>query len=93
MRAVCTSDAAQIAALMGNELQASAVRLTPALEDMMDAGMMEGALQGIVSGSGPTVLFLVRDAASAAQLAGRLEERTGAWAIPVSGPASGARLL
>lgn len=93
VRAVCTSDAAQIAALMGNELQAPAVRLTPELEDMMDAGMTEGALQGMVSGSGPTVMFLVRDAASAVQLATRLEESTGAWAIPVSGPAAGARLL
>ena len=93
VRAVCTSDAAQIAALMGNEMQAPAVHLTPALEDMMDIGMAEGALQGLVSGSGPTVLFLVPDAGSAVQLAARLEERTGAWAIPVSGPASGARLL
>ncbi|MBB3666524.1 4-(cytidine 5'-diphospho)-2-C-methyl-D-erythritol kinase [Garicola koreensis] len=93
VRAVCTSDTAQIAALMGNELQAAAVHLTPDLEDMMDAGMAEGALQGIVSGSGPTVMFLVHDAAAAVQLATRLEESTGVWAIPVTGPASGARLL
>lgn len=93
VRAACTSDAETIAALMSNDLQAPAVRLIPALEDMMDAGMIEGALQGMVSGSGPTVLLLARDAAAAGQLAARLEERTGAWAIPVSGPATGARLL
>lgn len=93
VRAACTSDAETIAALMSNELQAPAVRLIPALEDMMDAGMAEGALQGVVSGSGPTVIFLARDAGAAVQLAARLEEHTGAWAIPVSGPAPGARIL
>lgn len=93
VRAVSTSDAETIAALMSNELQAPAVRLIPSLEDMMDAGMAEGALQGMVSGSGPTVIFLARDSAAAVQLATRLEEHTGAWAIPVSGPAPGARLL
>lgn len=93
VRAASTSDAEAIAALMSNELQAPAVRLIPTLEDMMDAGMTEGALQGMVSGSGPTVIFLARDGAAAVQLAARLEEQTGAWAIPVSGPAPGARLL
>lgn len=92
VRAVCTSDAETIAALMSNELQAPAVRLVPELEDMMDTGMAEGALQGMVTGSGPTVMFLSHDAESAARLASRLEEHTGAWAIPVSGPAGGARL-
>lgn len=93
VRAVSASEAEAIAALMGNELQAPAVRLVPGLEDMMDVGMAEGALQGMVSGSGPTVVFLAGDRAAAVRLASRVEERTGAWAIPVTGPAAGARLL
>ncbi|GAA1808432.1 4-(cytidine 5'-diphospho)-2-C-methyl-D-erythritol kinase [Nesterenkonia flava] len=93
VRAVCTADAEMIATLMTNDLQAPAVSKLPSLEDMMDAGMIEGALQGMVSGSGPTVMFLTRDAESAAQLATGLQERTDVWAIPVTAPAPGARLL
>ncbi len=93
VRAVCTADAEMVATLMTNELQAPAVRKIPSLDRMMDAGLLEGAMQGMVSGSGPTVVFLTRDAAAAGQLATSLEERTDVWAIPVTGPAPGARLL
>lgn len=93
VRAVCTSDAEMVATLMANDLQAPAVRKIPSLERMMDVGLLEGAMQGMVSGSGPTVVFLARDAVSAGQLATGLEERTDVWAIPVTGPAPGARLL
>ncbi|GGE66223.1 4-(cytidine 5'-diphospho)-2-C-methyl-D-erythritol kinase [Nesterenkonia cremea] len=93
VRAVCTADAEMAATLMTNELQAPAVRKIPSLDRMMDAGLLEGAMQGMVSGSGPTVVFLTRDAAAAGQLATSLEERTDVWAIPVTGPAPGARLL
>lgn len=93
VRAVCTADVELIASLMANDLQAPAVSMVPALEDMMDMGLLEGALQGMVSGSGPTVVFLARDAETAGQLATRLQESTSVWAIPVSGPAPGAHLL
>lgn len=93
VRAVCTADAEMVATLMTNELQAPAVRRIPSLDKMMDVGLLEGAMQGMVSGSGPTVVFLTRDAAAAGQLATSLEERTDVWAIPVTGPAAGARLL
>lgn len=93
VRAVCAADAELVATLMANDLQAPAVASLPSLEEMMDAGLVEGALQGIVSGSGPTVVFLARDAESAGHLATGLQERTDVWAIPVTGPAPGARLL
>lgn len=93
VRAACAADAEMITTLMGNDLQAPAVAMLPDLDDMMDAGMAEGAMQGMVSGSGPTVMFLARDAAAANQLATGLQERLDVWAIPVSGPAPGARLL
>lgn len=93
VRAVCTADAELVASLMANDLQAPAVASLPSLEDMMDIGMIEGALQGMVSGSGPTLVFLARDAESAHQLSTSLEERTEVWAIPVTGPAPGARLI
>lgn len=93
VRAACAADAEMITTLMANDLQAPAVAMLPALDDMMDAGMAEGAMQGMVSGSGPTVMFLARDASAASQLATGLQERLDVWAIPVSGPAPGARLL
>lgn len=93
VRAVCTADAELVASLMANDLQAPAVAMLPSLEDMMDIGLIEGALQGLVSGSGPTVVFLARNAEAAQQLATSLEERTEVWAIPVTGPAHGARLI
>ncbi|WP_150462674.1 4-(cytidine 5'-diphospho)-2-C-methyl-D-erythritol kinase [Nesterenkonia ebinurensis] len=92
VRAACTGDAELVATLMANDLQAPAVSMLPDLDDMMDAGMAEGAMQGMVSGSGPTVMFLARDAAAAAQLATGLQERLDVWAIPLHGPAPGARL-
>ncbi len=93
VRAVCSADAEMVATLMANDLQAPAISRVPSLDEMMDIGLSEGALQGIVSGSGPTVMLLARDAAAAAELATRLQERTDVWAIPVSGPAPGARIL
>lgn len=93
VRAVCTADAELVASLMANDLQAPAVASLPSLEDMMDVGMIEGALQGMVSGSGPTLVFLARDAEAAHRLCTSFEERTEVWAIPVTGPASGARLI
>jgi 4-diphosphocytidyl-2-C-methyl-D-erythritol kinase len=93
VRAACAADAEMITTLMSNDLQAAAVAMLPELDDMMDAGMAEGAMQGMVSGSGPTLMFLARDASAASQLATGLQERLDVWAIPVSGPAAGARLL
>ncbi|GAB3846801.1 4-(cytidine 5'-diphospho)-2-C-methyl-D-erythritol kinase [Nesterenkonia populi] len=93
VRAVSRSDAESLSALMVNDLQAPAVSRLPELDELMDLGLSEGAMQGIVSGSGPTVFFLAHDAAHASQLATSLEERAEVWAIPVTAPAPGARLL
>ena len=49
--------------------QAAALLLQPSLGDVLDAGMECGALGGVVSGSGPTVAFLVADNESALDLA------------------------
>ncbi|WP_120003161.1 4-(cytidine 5'-diphospho)-2-C-methyl-D-erythritol kinase [Nesterenkonia muleiensis] len=93
VRAACTGEAELVATLMANDLQAPAVSMLPELDEMMDAGLAEGALQGMVSGSGPTVVFLARDASAANQLSTGLEESLDVWALPVTGPAHGARLL
>src|SRR5262245_56610964 len=52
LAALAAGDPAQLAPLLGNELQTAAVSLDPALRHTLRAGMDAGALAGIVSGSG-----------------------------------------
>jgi 4-diphosphocytidyl-2-C-methyl-D-erythritol kinase len=50
-----------VGAALSNDLQAPAVSMYPALRKTLTAGIEFGALGGLVSGSGPTCLFLARD--------------------------------
>ncbi|MBB5120074.1 4-diphosphocytidyl-2C-methyl-D-erythritol kinase [Streptomyces eurocidicus] len=59
--ALRTGDAAALAAAVTNDLQPAAVSLRPSLTATLDAGTGAGALAALVSGSGPTTAFLVRD--------------------------------
>lgn len=61
MAALRTGDPHELAPQLSNDLQAAAVSLRPAIGETLEAGMEYGALGGIVSGSGPTVAFLVED--------------------------------
>ena len=61
MQALRSGDAEQLASSLSNDLQAAAVSLRPSLRRLLDAGVEYGALAGMVSGSGPTCAFLVRD--------------------------------
>jgi 4-diphosphocytidyl-2-C-methyl-D-erythritol kinase len=94
LAALASGDAAELAPLLGNELQAAALSLDPGLRRTLRAGADAGALAGIVSGSGPTCAFLCMSAASAidvgAQLAGAGVCRTVRVA---SGPVHGARVV
>ncbi len=60
MTALRSGDAKALGAALSNDLQAAAVSLRPALAQTLDAAVELGALGAIVSGSGPTVAFLVR---------------------------------
>lgn len=88
------ADVEAVAAHLGNDLQAAACRLRPSLAEVLDAGREAGALGGVVSGSGPTVVFLAADAEAAVVLA---EDLVAAGvcvaAVPTSGAAGGARLV
>jgi 4-diphosphocytidyl-2-C-methyl-D-erythritol kinase len=87
-------DPAVLAAHLGNDLEPAARSLRPGLEATLDAGKRAGALAGLVSGSGPTCVFLARDAGHAAELAAALKE-SGACrdALVAHGPVAGARIL
>jgi len=81
-----------LAACLGNDMQAAALALRPALADTLAAGTDAGALGGIVSGSGPTVVFLARDGAHAQLLADDLADSgTCRTALVATGPVAGAR--
>ena len=76
-----------------NDLQAPALRLRPELAETIGAARDAGALAVTLSGSGPTVAALARDAEHARTLAATLSETpTVARAIPTHGPACGARI-
>lgn len=93
VRALTAADPLALATAMDNDLQTPAVALFPELADVLDLGMDEGALRGMVSGSGPTLLFVARDEQGALLLASAVEERTGVRALPVHGPVHGAHVL
>lgn len=87
-------DPAVLAGVLGNDLQAAAVSLRPALAQTLKAGAAAGALAGLVSGSGPTCVFLAADAAHADQIAAELTASgrcRAARAAP--GPVAGARVV
>jgi 4-diphosphocytidyl-2-C-methyl-D-erythritol kinase len=94
LAALASGDPAELAPLLGNDLQAATLSLDPALRSTLRAGVGAGALAGIVSGSGPTCAFLCTSAAAAldvgAQLAGTGVCRTVRVA---SGPVQGARVV
>ena len=61
MSALRTGDSRLLGRALENDLQAPALALKPTLKRTLDAGMEAGALGALVSGSGPTCVFLVRD--------------------------------
>ncbi|GGZ49176.1 4-(cytidine 5'-diphospho)-2-C-methyl-D-erythritol kinase [Streptomyces subrutilus] len=94
LAALAAGDPDALAATLANDLQPAALALRPRLADTLAAGTAAGALAGIVSGSGPTTAFLVRDAAAAAEVAAALAASGTCRATHVaSGPVPGATVL
>lgn len=89
IKALQSGDLLAIAALLTNDLQEAALDIRPELKRTIDDGLEAGALTGFVSGSGPTIIFLVADANDAEELAQKLHAR-GHRAVAASGPARGA---
>lgn len=81
-----------LAAALANDMQPAALALRPALRRTLDAGAEEGALAALVSGSGPTCLFLAADAEAATGLAARLAAHDVCRTVRTAhGPVPGAR--
>jgi 4-diphosphocytidyl-2-C-methyl-D-erythritol kinase len=94
LAALAAGDPEQLAPLLGNELQAAAVSMDPALRRVLRAGVEAGALAGIVSGSGPTCAFLCRSAPEAVDVGTQLSGAGVCRTVRVaSGPVHGARVV
>ncbi len=94
LAALAGGDPHRLAPLLGNELQAAAVSLDPALGRVLRAGADAGALAGVVSGSGPTCAFLCPSAASAVDVGTELSAAGVCRTVRVaSGPVYGARVV
>lgn len=90
--ALADQDLTALAAALANDLQAAAVSLYPPLADTLAAVEAAGALRALVSGSGPTVVGLARDAGHAQDLAASLTAG-GRPARTARGPVPGATVI
>ncbi|MGX7669788.1 4-(cytidine 5'-diphospho)-2-C-methyl-D-erythritol kinase [Plantactinospora sp. DSM 117369] len=86
-------DPARLGRALGNDLQAAALSLRPALAETLKAGEAAGALAGIVSGSGPTCVFLAADSGHAERVAAELTASGLCRTVRTAyGPVPGARV-
>ncbi|CAJ1497339.1 4-(cytidine 5'-diphospho)-2-C-methyl-D-erythritol kinase [[Mycobacterium] burgundiense] len=94
LAALAAGDAAQLAPLLGNDLQPAALSLDPGLRRTLRAGKEAGALAGIVSGSGPTCAFLCGSESAAVDVGTELAGAGVCRTVRVaSGPVPGARIV
>ncbi len=94
MAALRTGDPHELAPQLVNDLQDAALSLRPDLADVLASGMEYGALGGIVSGSGPTVAFLVEGTEAGIDLAVALTASGSARDVRrASGPVHGAHVI
>ncbi len=94
LAAVRAGDVVALAHALHNDLQDPALKLRPALAKVLNAGRECGAVGGVVSGSGPTVAFLARDADAAVEVASSLAGSGVCRTVRrAKGPVPGARLV
>lgn len=92
LQALRAGDPRMLAEVLHNDLQAPALHLAPGLGKVLQLGEENGALAGILSGSGPTVAFLVADADGALELQVALSA-SRLRVVRATGPVHGARII
>jgi 4-diphosphocytidyl-2-C-methyl-D-erythritol kinase len=94
MSALRAGDTERLGRALVNDLQAPAISMFPALRKTLAAGSELGALGALVSGSGPTCVFLTRGASHATDLAVALSGAGVCRSVArAAGPASGAAVI
>jgi 4-diphosphocytidyl-2-C-methyl-D-erythritol kinase len=94
MQSLLAADAKAVGQALHNDLQSAACSLRPALTLVLDVGEEYGALGSIVSGSGPTVAFLVADEEQGLDLAVALTSSGVVGSVARAyGPVHGAKVI
>jgi 4-diphosphocytidyl-2-C-methyl-D-erythritol kinase len=94
MAALRAGDAEGLGGALHNDLQPAAVSLRPSLRATFDTGLEAGVLGALVSGSGPSVVFLARNSEHAIDIAVALSASGTCRAVKrAHGPVAGARLV
>ena len=94
MQSLLAADPKAVGLALHNDLQAAACSLRPALSLVLDVGEEYGALGSIVSGSGPTVAFLVADEEQGLDLAVALTSSGVVGSVARAyGPVQGAKVI
>lgn len=91
--AIAAGDTWALADALHNDLEAAAIDLRPELGRLIEQGEQAGALRGLVSGSGPTCVFLCGSADHARSLAADLSGAGHPVVLAANGPVSGAHLV
>jgi 4-diphosphocytidyl-2-C-methyl-D-erythritol kinase len=91
--AIHSGDTWALADALHNDLEAPAIDLRPELGALLEQGEEAGALRGLVSGSGPTCVFLCGSADHARSLAADLSGAGHAVVLAANGPVAGAHLV
>lgn len=90
--ALAAGDVDALAAALSNDLEPPALGLRPDLAQLLDLGGRPPALARLLSGSGPTCLFLAADEADATKVRDVLRD-AGTTALVAPGPAPGAHVV
>jgi 4-diphosphocytidyl-2-C-methyl-D-erythritol kinase len=92
--ALASGDARRLAGALHNDLEQAACDLRPDLAQLIVEGVDAGALRGMVSGSGPTCVFLCESADHARTVAGSLSAARDQRVVLVAhGPVAGAHVV
>jgi len=92
MEALRSHDLERLGVLLRNDLEEPAIRLRPELDDVLAGGIAAGALGALLSGSGPTCVFLCSSRTHAEQVSTVLSEGEPGAVCVVRGPVPGARV-
>ncbi len=94
LAALRSGDSYDVGLALFNDLQPAALRMRPALRRTLEVGEDAGALGSIVSGSGPTCLFLAADDEHAIDIAVALSSSGLCRAVQrATGPVPGPRVI
>jgi 4-diphosphocytidyl-2-C-methyl-D-erythritol kinase len=91
--ALATGDPHRLGAALHNDLQEPALDLRPDLGALLTLGESEGAVRGLVSGSGPTCLFLAESPTSAHAVAAALRGHGHEVVLVAAGPVPGVQVV